>query len=94
VPVLPAYASATGPTVSEAAAQLRAQGHGRVAVASCFTAPGHFSALCAAEAPWISSAPLGAHPALAELVLHRFDEARAAAPRVADRAPAPLAGVP
>jgi len=78
VPVLCAYASAARPTVAEAVQQLRADGHSRIAVASCFTAPGHFAARCAAEAPWIAAAPLGAHPALARLVLHRFDEARAA----------------
>lgn len=83
VPVLCAYASAARPTVAEAVQQLRADGHSRIAVASCFTAPGHFAARCAAEAPWIAAAPLGAHPALAQLVLHRFDEARAAAGRSA-----------
>ena len=83
VPVLCAYASAARPTVAEAVQQLRADGHSRIAVASCFTAPGHFAARCAAEAPWIAAAPLGAHPALAQLVLHRFDEARAAVGRSA-----------
>jgi sirohydrochlorin ferrochelatase len=78
-PVLPAYASAARPTVAEAVRTLRAAGHRRIALASCFTAPGHFAARCAAEAPWVASAPVGAHPALARLVLHRFDEARAAA---------------
>lgn len=80
VPVVPAYASASRPTVDEAATALRADGYSRIAVASCFTAPGHFAALCADRAPWIASAPVGAHPALAQLVLHRFDEALAAAP--------------
>jgi sirohydrochlorin ferrochelatase len=79
IPVLPAYASAASPTVDEAVRSLRAAGHSRIALASCFTAPGLFAARCAAEAPWAASAPLGAHPALARLVLHRFDEARAAA---------------
>ncbi|MFG2677587.1 sirohydrochlorin chelatase [Streptomyces sp. NPDC048392] len=75
VPVLPAYASAASPTVPEAVRVLTARGHRRVAVASCFTAPGRFATECAAAAPWIASAPLGTHPAMARLLLHRYDEA-------------------
>ncbi|WP_282695168.1 sirohydrochlorin chelatase [Streptomyces sp. CC208A] len=77
VPVLAAYASAAAPTVPEAVAALTARGRHRVAVASCFTAPGLFAARAAAHAPWIAADPLGAHPALARLVLHRYDRARA-----------------
>ncbi|MFE2421211.1 sirohydrochlorin chelatase [Streptomyces hokutonensis] len=75
VPVIPAYASAATPTVSTAVRALAARGHHRVAVASCFTAPGRFATQCAEAAPWIASAPLGAHPAMARLVLHRYDQA-------------------
>ncbi|WP_217166711.1 sirohydrochlorin chelatase [Streptomyces sp. AC512_CC834] len=75
VPVLPAYASAASPTVPEAVRALTARGHRRVAVASCFTAPGRFATQCTAAAPWIASAPLGTHPAMARLLLHRYDEA-------------------
>ncbi|MBZ6284874.1 sirohydrochlorin chelatase [Streptomyces olivaceus] len=75
VPVLPAYASAAAPTVPEAVRALTARGYRRVAVASCFTAPGRFATECAAAAPWIVSAPLGTHPAMARLLLHRYDEA-------------------
>ncbi|MFI2734168.1 sirohydrochlorin chelatase [Streptomyces sp. NPDC018711] len=78
VPVVPAYASAAAPTVPEAVRALAARGRHRVAVASCFTAPGLFAARAAAHAPWLASAPLGAHPALARLVLHRYDQARTA----------------
>ncbi|GAA3816034.1 sirohydrochlorin chelatase [Streptomyces phyllanthi] len=78
VPVLPAYASAAAPTVPEAVRALAARGRHRVAVASYFTAPGRFATECAAAAPWIAAAPLGAHPALARLVLHRYDEAATA----------------
>ncbi|MFC7931015.1 sirohydrochlorin chelatase [Streptomyces cinereoruber] len=78
VPVVPAYASAAAPTVPEAVAALAARGRHRIAVASCFTAPGLFAARAAAHAPWIAAAPLGAHPALARLVLHRHDRALAA----------------
>ncbi|MGY3336200.1 sirohydrochlorin ferrochelatase [Streptomyces filamentosus] len=74
-PVLPAYASAAAPTVPEAVAALAARGRHRTAVASCFTAPGLFAARAAAHAPWIAAEPLGAHPALARLVLHRYDGA-------------------
>lgn len=74
VPVIPAYASAATPTVPEAVRTLTARGHHRVAVASCFTAPGRFATQCAEAAPWIASAPLGAHPAMARLVLHRYDQ--------------------
>ncbi|WP_370416720.1 sirohydrochlorin chelatase [Streptomyces fradiae] len=75
VPVLPAYTSAAAPTVPEAVRALAARGRHRVAVASCFTAPGRFAARAAAQAPWLAAAPLGPHPALARLVLHRYDEA-------------------
>ncbi|MDX2558719.1 sirohydrochlorin chelatase [Streptomyces sp. TX20-6-3] len=81
VPVVPAYASAAAPTVPEAVRALAARGRHRVAVASCFTAPGLFATRAAAHAPWIASAPLGAHPALARLVLHRYDGARRATTR-------------
>ncbi|MEU7184543.1 sirohydrochlorin chelatase [Streptomyces sp. NPDC045470] len=86
VPVLPAYASAPpegGPcgtplSVPAALRALAARGHPRPALASCFTAPGRFAAQCAAAAPGPAAAPLGDHPALARLVLHRYDQALAA----------------
>jgi sirohydrochlorin ferrochelatase len=79
VPVLPGYASAVAPTVPEAVSALLARGRYRVAVASYFTAPGRFALQSAAQAPGIVAAPLGAHPALARLVLHRYDQALTAA---------------
>lgn len=77
VPVTPAYASAATPTVPEALAALTARGAdpARIAVASCFTAPGRFATQTAAAAPDLAAAPLGAHPAMAALVLHRYDQA-------------------
>ncbi|MEV7279781.1 sirohydrochlorin chelatase [Streptomyces sp. NPDC093111] len=81
VPVIPAYASAAAPTVPDAVRALAARGRHRVAVASCFTAPGLFAGRAAAHAPWIASAPLGAHPALARLVLHRYERALSRTPR-------------
>ncbi len=80
VPVVPAYSSAAAPTVPDALRGLAARGRHRVAVASCFTAPGRFATECAEAAPWIASAPLGAHPAVARLLLHRYDQARGTAP--------------
>ncbi|WP_327291233.1 sirohydrochlorin chelatase [Streptomyces sp. NBC_01198] len=77
VPVAPAYASAAAPTVGEAVEALAAAGAARrrIALASYFTAPGRFAAQTSAVAPWIAAAPLGAHEAMARLVLHRYDEA-------------------
>ncbi|AUH43103.1 CbiX/SirB N-terminal domain-containing protein [Streptomyces sp. CMB-StM0423] len=82
VPVLPAYASAAAPTVAEAARALAARGCRRIGVACCFTAPGLFAHRTAADARALGltfAAPLGAHPALARLVLHRYDEELACA---------------
>ncbi|MBW5486402.1 sirohydrochlorin chelatase, partial [Streptomyces bambusae] len=45
--------------------------------ASYFAAPGRFATQCAAAAPALAAAPLGDHPALARLVLHRYDQALA-----------------
>lgn len=75
VPVIPAYASAATPDVPTALRALAARGRHRVAVASYFTAPGRFATVSAAAAPGIAAAPLGAHPAMARLVLHRYDQA-------------------
>jgi sirohydrochlorin ferrochelatase len=77
VPVVPAYASAATPTVETAVRALAARGRHRVAIASYFTAPGLFATKSAETAPWIASAPLGTHPAMARLVLHRYDQALA-----------------
>ncbi|GAB2843007.1 CbiX/SirB N-terminal domain-containing protein [Streptomyces deserti] len=77
VPVVPAYASAATPTVQTAVRTLIARGRHRIAIASYFTAPGRFATECAEAAPWIAAAPLGTHPAMARLVLHRYDQALA-----------------
>ncbi|WNF26900.1 CbiX/SirB N-terminal domain-containing protein [Streptomyces sp. C11-1] len=75
VPVVPAYASAA-PTVPAALRALAARGRHRTAVASYFTAPGRFASAAATDAaPRIAAAPLGAHPAMARLLLHRYDQA-------------------
>ncbi|MFF2845901.1 sirohydrochlorin chelatase [Streptomyces sp. NPDC058001] len=77
VPVVPAYASAA-PAVAGAVRALAARGRHRVAVASYFTAPGRFASECAGAAPWVAAAPLGAHAAVARLVLYRYDQVLAA----------------
>ncbi|MEU1484470.1 sirohydrochlorin chelatase [Streptomyces sp. NPDC005752] len=77
VPVVPAYASAATPDVPAALRALAARGRHRVALASYFTAPGRFATLAAAAAPGVTAGPLGAHPAMARLLLHRYDEALA-----------------
>jgi sirohydrochlorin ferrochelatase len=77
VPVVAAYAGTAAPTVPAALDALAARGRHRVAVASYFTAPGRFATECAEGAPWLASAPLGTHPAMARLVLHRYDQTRA-----------------
>ncbi len=74
LPVVPAYASAATPSVPDAVRELTARGHERIAVAGCFTAPGRFATQCAQAAPGAAAAPLGDHPALARLVLHRYDQ--------------------
>ncbi len=75
--VVPAYASATRPTVAEAVQGLRAAGAPAVAVARYLLAPGHFAHLAADPgAGWVTE-PLGAQRAVAELVLGRYDDARA-----------------
>lgn len=83
VPVRAAFLSAARPTVAEAVADLAAQSGGPVAVAPFLLAPGLFhdqlrrNELQAAGTAWVSD-PLGAHPAVARLVLERFRTARAA----------------
>ncbi|MER5459513.1 sirohydrochlorin chelatase [Streptomyces sp. NPDC002668] len=75
VPVVAAYASAVSPTVPAAVRALTVRGRHRIAVASYFASPGLFATRSAAVAPWIAAAPLGAHPALARLLLQRYDDA-------------------
>ncbi|MEU2558486.1 sirohydrochlorin chelatase [Streptomyces longispororuber] len=90
VPVVPGYAAptpATPATVPAAVAALEAAGVRRVAVASYFTAPGRFATEAAGAAPWLAASPLGAHPALVRLLLHRYDQACSAVPAPALRRP-------
>lgn len=75
------YASATGPTVADAIAVLRARALPRVAVARYLLAPGRLPdriAVAAATAD-LTAPVLGPAPEIARLVLHRYDQARTAA---------------
>lgn len=71
-----AFAAATGPDVPTAIRHLRAQGARRISVASWFVAPGRLPdqiTKLAGNAP--VAAPLGADPALADLILDRYETA-------------------
>lgn len=74
LPVSTGYLSAASPTPAEAVAAARASGAGTVAVASYLLAPGFFSARLAEAGADLVSEPLLPHPALADLVLRRYDE--------------------
>ncbi|EGX58291.1 hypothetical protein SZN_18566 [Streptomyces zinciresistens K42] len=89
VPVVPAYAATAAPTVPDALRALAGRGRTEVAVASYFTAPGRFATECARAAPGVAAAPLGAHPAMAHLLLHRYDRTAAARPTATTPAPLP-----
>jgi sirohydrochlorin ferrochelatase len=76
VPVVAAYASASGPTPGEGVAALRARGARRVAMSAYFLAPGLLYdkavASAAAAGAVAVAAPLGASPPLAALVRRRI----------------------
>jgi sirohydrochlorin ferrochelatase len=83
-----AHASAAPPQVTDAVAALRARGARRIAVAPYLLAPGLLPDRIAAEARAAGADaladPLGSAPELAQLLLHRHDQARgdAARPRL------------
>ena len=76
-----AFVSATGPSVQEALARLRAQGVTRVALSRYFLGPGYLPTKAlslASDVPGIeviAAEPLGAAPEIAALLLERYDEA-------------------
>jgi sirohydrochlorin ferrochelatase len=77
-PAVASYLCAGSPTPADAVAALRAQGHREVAVASYLMTPGFFArrAADAADAAGsVTSAPLGAHGAVARLIVNRYEEA-------------------
>ncbi|MFJ9027672.1 sirohydrochlorin chelatase [Streptomyces sp. NPDC102274] len=74
-PVLPSYLCANSPTPAQAVAHLRAEGHDSIATAAYLLAPGFFSRRASRSGAGLTSAPLGTHAAVAELILRRYDEA-------------------
>jgi sirohydrochlorin ferrochelatase len=75
-PVLVGYNSSAAPHVGEVVASLRAQGKRPVTVVTYLLAPGRFAreiTECGAD---IVTEPLGAHEAVARLVLRRYNAAR------------------
>ncbi|RMI09085.1 sirohydrochlorin chelatase [Cellulomonas triticagri] len=74
-PVTVGFGAAAEPTVSAAVAAARADGAGRVVVASYLLAPGHFHSALARAGADVVTAPLGPHPLLAPIVLDRYDAA-------------------
>ena len=76
LPTLAAYASAAPPATGEAVRQFRAEGRRHIAVGSLFLAPGTLpdrAAELALEAGAVAvSAPLGADPEVARVVLARY----------------------
>jgi sirohydrochlorin ferrochelatase len=74
-PVSVGFGSAAEPDVATAVAAARASGARRVAIAPYLLAPGHFADRLARAGADLVAAPLGAHPAVIELVLARATEA-------------------
>ncbi|MGW0658177.1 sirohydrochlorin chelatase [Streptodolium elevatio] len=74
LPVVPSYLCAGTPTPADAVAALRAEGIHNIAVSGYLMSPGYFARKAAASGATATAAPLGAHPALARLVLARYDE--------------------
>ncbi|MGH3601800.1 MAG: sirohydrochlorin chelatase [Pseudonocardiaceae bacterium] len=73
--VVPAFACAARPIVSDAIATLQAQGARRIAVASWFLAPGLLPDKVVRQAgdTALLASPMGDDAAVAELIVHRYD---------------------
>ncbi|GAB2863669.1 hypothetical protein GCM10022221_74570 [Actinocorallia aurea] len=78
------FVGGPGPRLDEVVAQARAGGARSVAVASYLLAPGFFQGRLVATGADLVAPPLGAHPAIADLILRRYDEALLAS-RVLER---------
>ena len=72
--VTPAYLSAARPSVRDAVSSARAQGARRVGVATYLLAEGRFHRAVHSTGADVVAAPIGDHPALAELVALRYRE--------------------
>ena len=72
--VTPAYLSAARPSVRDAVSSARAQGARRVGVATYLLAEGRFHRALHSTGADVVAAPIGDHPAVAELVALRYRE--------------------
>ena len=72
--VAPAYLSAARPSVRDAVSSARARGARRVGVATYLLAEGRFHRALHSTGADVVAAPIGDHPAVAELVVHRYRE--------------------
>ena len=72
--VTPAYLSAARPSVRDAVSTARARGARRVGVATYLLAEGRFHRALHSTGAEVVAAPIGDHPALAELVALRYRE--------------------
>ncbi|KAB2339468.1 sirohydrochlorin chelatase [Actinomadura rudentiformis] len=75
-PVPYGFVAADGPVLAEMVEERRREGADRVLAASYLLAPGLFHHRIEAAGADVASLPIGAHDAVAQLVLDRFDEAR------------------
>ncbi|MDX6739956.1 sirohydrochlorin chelatase [Actinocorallia sp. A-T 12471] len=69
------FVGGPGPRLDDVVAAARAGGARNVAVASYLLAPGFFQGRLVATGADLVGPPLGAHPAIASLILRRYDEA-------------------
>ncbi|MFC7789769.1 sirohydrochlorin chelatase [Microbacterium sp. MAHUQ-60] len=74
-PVTVGYASGAGPRVAEAVSASRRRGATRVIAASHMLAPGFFTGLVRRAGADVVSAPLGADPRVAEVIMDRYQRA-------------------
>ena len=72
--VTPAYLSAARPSVRDAVSSARAQGARRVGVATYLLAEGRFHRTLHSTGADVVAAPIGDHPAVAELLALRYRE--------------------
>lgn len=72
-PVAASYLGTGSPTPAQALAALRGGGHRAVAVARYLMAPGFFADQALTCGGTVTTAPLGAHDAVARLILRRYD---------------------
>ena len=72
--VTPAYLSAARPSVRDAVSTARARGARRVGVATYLLAEGRFHRALHSTGADVVAAPIGDHPAVTDLVVHRYRE--------------------